>query len=62
MRRQKNLLQTKEQDKSPEKDINEMKISSLSDKQFKVMFIKMVTKLERRMDGHSRTSTKRWKV
>ena len=32
MRRQRNLFQTKEQDKSPEKDINEMKISTLSDK------------------------------
>lgn len=44
------MFQTKERDISPEKDFKEMKISNPPDKQFKVMVIKMRTKLGRRMD------------
>jgi len=41
----------KEQDKIPgKKNLNEMEISHLPDKKFKVMVIKMLTNLERRMD------------
>lgn len=46
------MFQTKEQNKSPEKDLYEMKISSPPDKEFREMVIKMLTKVGRRMDEH----------
>ena len=46
---QKDLFQTKEQDETPEEELNEMKISKLPDKEFKVIIIKMFNKLVRWM-------------
>ena len=43
----------KEQDKTSEKELNEVEISNLPDKEFKVTIIKMFTELRRRMDEHS---------
>ena len=57
MRRQRNMFQTKEKDKWPEKDINEMELSNSLNKEFKAMVIKMLTEL-RRMDKHSRNFNK----
>ena len=51
MRKQRNMLQTKEQ--GLRKNLNETEISSLPDKEFKVMVKKMLTELGRRMDEHS---------
>ena len=48
MRRQKKTFQTREQDQTPEKDINKMERSNLPDKEFKVMVIKLLTKLRGR--------------
>ena len=45
--------QTKEQDKTPEEELNKVKVSNLLDKQFKVMTIKMLSELGRRLDEHS---------
>ena len=45
MRTQRQMLQMKEQDKISSKDLNEMEVSNLPDKEFKVMAIKVVTKL-----------------
>ena len=45
------MFKMKEQDLSQK--LNEMEINNLSDKEFKVMIIKMLTKLRRRMDDHS---------
>ena len=42
----------KEQDKTSEKELNEIEISNLPDKEFKVMVIKMLTELRRRMDEY----------
>lgn len=42
------MFQTKEWDKSSEKDLNEIKISNLPDKEFNVIVIKMLTELGRR--------------
>ena len=51
MRRPRNTFQTKEPDKASEKNkLNETEISNLSDKEFKVMVIKMITELGKRMD------------
>ena len=42
MRRQRNLSQMKEQNKTPEKELNEMKIANLSDAEFKPLVIRML--------------------
>lgn len=44
-----NTFQTKEQNKTSKKDLNEMKIINLPDKEFKISIIKMLTELGRRM-------------
>ena len=46
MRRQRNKFQVKEQDKTPE-ELTKVKIYKLSDKEFKVMIVKMLNKLKR---------------
>ena len=43
------MFQMKEQDKTPEKELSEVEISNLSDKEFKVMIRKMLKELRRRM-------------
>lgn len=58
MRRHKNVFQSKEQDKSPEKNRNEMEVNSLPNKEFKVMVIKMIPDLRRRMGEHGKSSNK----
>ena len=40
MRRQRNMIQMKEYIKTPEKELNKMEISSLSDAQFKTLVIR----------------------
>ena len=45
MRRQRNMTQTKEQKKTPEKELNEMEISNLSDAEFKTLVIRMCKEL-----------------
>ena len=42
MRRQRNMSQMKEQIKTPEKELNEMEISNLSDAEFKTLFIRVL--------------------
>ena len=48
----------KEQDTTSGKNLNETEISNLPDKEFKVMVIKMLTKLRRRMNEHSENVNK----
>lgn len=59
MKKERNMFQTKEQgEKIPQKKIlNEIEISDLPDKGFKIKVIKTLTKLRRRMNT-VRTSTK----
>ena len=45
MRRQRNMAKTKEQIKTPEKELNKMGISNLSDAEFKTLVIRMLTEL-----------------
>ena len=45
MRRQRNMAQGKEQIKTPEKELNEMEISNLSDVEFKTLFIRMLKEI-----------------
>ena len=42
MRRQRNMSQMKEQNKTPEKELNKMEISNLSDAEFKTLVIRML--------------------
>lgn len=46
------MFQTEEEGKSPEGDLNEIEISILLDKEFKVVVIKILTSLRRTMDDH----------
>ena len=48
----------KEQGKTSEKDLNEVEISDLPDKEFKIMVIKMLIELRRRMDEQSKNFNK----
>ena len=45
MRRQRNMAQMKEEIKTPEKELNELEISHLSDAQFKTLVIRMLKEL-----------------
>ena len=45
MRRQRNMAQMKEQIKTPEKELNKMAISNLSDAEFKPLVTKMLKEL-----------------
>ena len=45
MRRQRNMAQMKEQIKTPEKELNKMEISNLSDVEFKTLVIRMLKEL-----------------
>ena len=42
MRRQGNMAQMKEQNKTPEKELNKMEISNLPDAEFKTLVIRML--------------------
>lgn len=54
MRRQRNMFQTEEQDKTLGKNPSEKEISNLHNKAFKAMVIKMSTKLGKRIEEHSK--------
>ena len=45
MRKQRNMAQMKEKSKTPEKELNKMEISNLSDAEFKTLVIRMLKEL-----------------
>ena len=45
------MYQMKEQDKTPEKQLNEMEIGNLPEKEFKIMIVKMIQDLGKRMEA-----------
>ena len=47
MRKQRNMAQMREEIKTPGKDLNKMKISNLSDAEFKTLVIQILRKLVR---------------
>ena len=47
MKRQRNMAQMTGQNKTPEKELNKMEISNLSDAEFKTLVIRMLKKLMR---------------
>lgn len=50
---QRNKYQMKEQGKTPEEELNEVELSNLSNKEFRVMILKMKKELGRRLDEQS---------
>ena len=48
MRRQRNMFQKKEQDKTSEEELSEVEIGNLPKKEFKVMIVKMTKELRRK--------------
>ena len=45
------MSQGKEQDKTPEKQLNEVEIGNLSEKEFRIMTVKMIQDLRKRMEA-----------
>ena len=56
-RRQRNMDQMKEQIKSPEKELNDMQISNLSDAEFKTLFIRMLKELSEDLSSIKKTQS-----
>ena len=51
MKRQRAMYQMKEQDKTPEKQLNEVEIGNLPEKEFRKMIVKMIQDLGKRMEA-----------
>ena len=51
MRKQKVMSQMKGQDKTPEKQLNEVEIGNLPEKQLRIMIVKMIPNLRKRMEA-----------
>lgn len=49
------MSQTKEQDKSPETDLNAIELYDLPDREFRIVVIKMLTKVQRTTHEPSET-------
>ena len=49
MKKQKVVSQVRRQDKTPEKQLNEVDIGNLPEKEFKIMMVKMIQDLGKRM-------------
>ena len=58
MRRQRNTQQMKEQGKNPPDQTNEEEISSLPEKQFRVMIVKMIQNLRNKMEKYKKLLTR----
>ena len=50
MKKQKVISQMKGQDKTPEKQLNEVEIGNLPEKEFRIMIVKMMQDLVKRME------------
>ena len=50
MTRQRNITQMKEQTRNTEVQINEKEIGKLSEKEFRIMIVKMIKNLENKME------------
>ena len=51
MKRQRAIYQMKEQDKTREKQLNEVEIGNLSEKEYRIMIVKMFQDLGKRMEA-----------
>ena len=57
MRRQGNMAQMKEQIKTPEKELNKMEISNLSDAEFKTLVIRMLKEISEDLNSIKKTQS-----
>ena len=55
MKRQRAMYQMKEQDKTPEKQLNEVEIGNLPETEFRIMIVKMIQDLGKRMEAKIET-------
>ena len=55
---QKNMFQTKEQDKNPEEPLSEVEIENLPEKEFRVMIVKVIQDLRKRMTVQTKKNKK----
>ena len=51
MKRQRVMYQMKEQDKTPKKQLNEVEIGNLPEKEFRIMIVKMIQYFRKRMES-----------
>ena len=51
MKRQRAMYQMKEQDNTPEKQLNEVETGNLPEKEFRIMIVKMIQDLRKRMEA-----------
>ena len=51
MTRQRAMYQTKEQDKTPEKQLNEVERGNLPEKEFRITIVKMIQDLRKRKEA-----------
>ena len=58
MRSQRNIVQMKEQYKTPEKELNKMEKINLSDAEFKTLVIRMLKELSENLNSIKRSSQK----
>ena len=58
MKKQKVMSQMKGQDKTPEKQLNEVEIGNLPEKEFRIMIVKMIQDLRKRMEKMQEMFTK----
>ena len=50
MEGQRTLYQMREQDKTPEKQLNEVEIGNLPEKEFRILIVKMIQDLRKRLE------------
>ena len=55
MKRQRNTIQMKEQTRNTEVQINEEEIGKLTEKEFRIMIVKMIKNLENKMQESTKT-------
>ena len=48
------MYQMREQDKTPEKQLNEVEIGNLPEKEFRIMIVEMIQDLGKRIEARSR--------
>ena len=58
MKRQRAMYQMKEQDKTPEKQLDEVEIGNLPEKEFRIMIVKMIQDSETEWRQRSRRCKK----
>ena len=58
MKRQRAMYQMSEQDKTPEKQLNEVEIGNLPEKEFRIMIVTMIQDLEKEWRQRSRRCKK----